>query len=256
MKLLPLACALLLGASAQDVKEIVSRSVAQTDADWKRAPQYDFTERDVITRRGATTTHTSQVIMMQGSPYYKLIANNGEPLSPAQQAAEERKLRREINRRQSETPDQRAKRIAEYTNERRQDHALMREMTNAFRFKLVGQESVNGHTCFVLEATPKPGYQPMSRDTKALTGMRGKLWIDTKEYQWVKVHAEVFRPVAFGLFIAHVQPGTQFTLEQTPVGPGVWLPSHFSTRVKADVLFWAHNSAEDDTFSDYRLTGS
>ena len=48
--------------------------------------------------------------------------------------------------------------------------------------------------------------------------MRGKMWIDTRQYQWVKVHAEVFRPVAFGLFIAHVEPGTEFTLEESPIG--------------------------------------
>ena len=68
----------------------------------------------------------------------------------------------------------------------------------------------------------------------------------------MKVHAEVLRPVAFGLIIAHVQPGTEFTVEESPVGAGIWEPVHFTTRVKSKVLVWSHNSAEDDTYSDYR----
>jgi hypothetical protein len=247
----------LLAGAAQaadsNVGEIVRRSVAQTDADWNAAPQFNFTEQDVITKSGATTTRKYHVFMIDGSPYNELIAMNHEPLSKSRQAVEARKLEREIKRRQAETPDERAKRVTEYQNERRQDHALMREMANAFQYRMLGQETVNGRTCFVLEATPKPGYQPTSRETKVLTGMRGKLWIDTKEYQWVKVHAEVFRPVAFGLFIANVQPGTEFTLEQAPVAAGVWLPTHFDTHVRATVLyFWSHNSDEDDTFTNYQ----
>src|SRR5205807_7666656 len=130
--------------------------------------------------------------------------------------------------------------------ERRQDHALMMEMVKAFDFKLLGEEAVNGRRCFVLAASPRPGYQPRSRDSKVVKGMRGKMWIDAEQYQWVKVRADVFQPVAFGLFIAHVQPGTEFTLEEKPVQQNIWLPSHFSTTVKANVLFFSRNSADDE----------
>ena len=119
--------------------------------------------------------------------------------------------------------------------------------------RLTGEDTINGRRCFVLEGTPKPRYQPINRDTKILTGMRGKLWIDEQQYQWVKVEALVFRPVAFGLFFAHVEPGTQFTLEQQPVQDNLWLPTHFSMQAKARVLgLWSHNSRDDETYWDYR----
>ncbi|HLY20412.1 MAG TPA: hypothetical protein VKR61_24465 [Bryobacteraceae bacterium] len=86
--------------------------------------------------------------------------------------------------------------------------------------------------------------------------MRGKMWIDEQQYQWVKVQAEVFRPVTFGLFVAQVEPGTEFALEQKPVAPNLWLPSHFSMQVKARVLrYWSHNSADDETYWDYKPAG-
>ena len=237
--------------AAPNADEIVKKSVANTMADWHGAPEYNFTERDVT--QNGEGTKTSRVMMIDGSPYYELIARNGTPLPPDQAAEEEQKLKQETAKRQRETPAQRRRRIVAYQRQRRQDEALMRSMATAFDFRLTGEETIDGHRCFVLVSTPKPGYRPTSRDTKVLKGMRGKMWIDESAYQWVKVQAEVFRPVAFGLFIAHVEPGTQFTLEQQRVKDDLWLPSHFSMRVRAEVLrFWSHNSNDDETYWNYR----
>jgi hypothetical protein len=240
----------VMGAS--NVQEIVQRSVQNTNADWTAAPEYAFTERDVITKHGKQTTKTYQETMIEGSPYNKLIAINDEPLPVGQADEEAAKLRRETDRRRKETASESKKRLTKYQAERRQDHALMSEMMKAFDFTLRGQETVNGRRCFVLAATPRASYQPKNRDTKVLKGMRGEMWVDVEQYQWVKVHAEVFQPVAIGLFVAHVQPGTEFTLEQTPIQNNIWLPSHFSTRVKATVLLFSTASADDETYTNYR----
>ena len=241
------------GANAPDqARDIVRRSVENTNADWKAAPQYDFTEKDVVTRHGQRTEKTFRVTMIDGSPYNRLIAVKGEPLPAAEAAAEEAKMRQETQRRKAESPAARQKRVAQYQRERRQDHELLTEMVNGFAFKLAGEETLNGRKCFVLTAEPLPGYQPKSHETKVLTGMHGKMYVDEQQYQWVRVQAEVFRPVAFGLFIAHVEPGTKFALEQRPMEGNLWLPSHFSMNVRAKILFSARNSAEDDVYSDYR----
>jgi len=232
--------------------DIVRRSLANTNTDWNAAPQYDYTERDIITEHGARTVKSWQVTMIEGSTYNKLIAIDGHPLSVDQTAAEDRKFQQEIEKRRHESPSARQKRVAQYQKERRQDRALLTEMVKAFTFTLAGEDTVNGRRCFVLDATPKPGYRPPTRDTQVLRGMRGKMWVDADQYQWVKVHAEVFRPVTFGLFIANVRPGTQFTLEEKPVQGNLWLPSHFSMQVNARILIVSRNSADDETYSNYR----
>ena len=56
-------------------------------------------------------------------------------------------------------------------------------MAEAFDFKQVGQQQIEGHKVYVLEATPHPGYEPKRRETKLLTGMTGRLWIDQETYQ-------------------------------------------------------------------------
>ena len=220
--------------------------------DWAAAPEYNFTEHDKITRNGHETDKTYQVSMINGSPYNKLIALNGEPLSAEQAAEQNRKEQQEVERRRKESPEAREKRIAKYKKERRQDHELMTEMTKAFNFTLAGEEVVDGHRCFVLNATPRPGYEPPNRDTQVLLGMRGKMWIDAKQYQWVKVHAEVFRPVNFGFFFASVKPGTQFSLEQEPISGNLWLPSHFSMQLRARIFIESRHSIDDETYTNYQ----
>ena len=133
---------------------------------------------------------------------------------------------------------------------------MMEQLVDAFNFKLLGEQKLDGFDVYVLSAKPRPGYQPPNIETKALTGMRGKLWIDKKTFQWVKVTAEVVHPVTIEGFLATIEPGTRFELEKMPVADGVWLPKHFAMRSRARILFFfPRKQQEDETYFDYqRLT--
>lgn len=258
--LLPLV--LLLGASAHgqknpgqnkrgltNVDTIIQRSVEANKRDFEAVPNYDCRERD----RTPSGTKTYEDIMIAGSPYQRLVEENGHPLTPAQTAAEKQKLENTISQRKNEPPDKRAARIAKYEEERKSDQAMMNEMVKAFDFKLLGETRLDGHAVYSLQASPRKGYQPPTMETKALTGMQGKLWIDKKTFQWVKVVAEVTQPVSIKGFLAEVEPGTYFELEKIPVAPGVWMAKHFSMRSRAKVLkMIPKNGEEEDTFFNYR----
>ena len=239
---------------APDATDIVRRSVQKIQADWKRAPEYAYTERDVISKRhSAPATKTYEVLMIDGSPYNRLTAIDDHPLSAGERAEEESKLKAEILRRGHESERDRRKRIAKYLKERQQNHAMLKEMVDAFDFQLNGEQQVDGHDCWLLNAVPKPGYQPTSRETRVLLGMKGTLWVDKSQYQWVKVEAEVMRPVSLYGFLAKVGPGTRFMLEQEPVQGNLWLPKHFSMKVNASALgFINENSSDDETYRDYK----
>ena len=235
-----------------NTQEIVKLSIAAAEGDWKAISDFSDIERDADTRGGSTTSKTYQVLMIDGSPYYRLIDINDQPLSPAEGAREGEKLERAIAKRKGESGKQRAKRLAQYQEELDRISALMRAMAEAFDFKLAGEERLEGHNVYVFEATPRPEYQPISRETKLLTGMKGTLWIDKDNYQWVKAEAEVLKPVSFGWFIAKVLPGTSFVLEQGLVTKGVWLPKHFRLEIKAKVLWLPRGYVHDETYRDYR----
>jgi hypothetical protein len=240
--------------TSTDPKDIVQRSVLAIKSDWAQAPGYSFEERDAVAKHNASPTiKTYLVLMIDGSPYNRLIAIDDRPLSPGDQAEEERKLRLEIPKREHESARERDRRVAKYQKDRRHDQAMLMDMVNAFDFQLAGEETVNGHDCWVLDAQPKRGFQPTNRETKVLAGMRGKLWIDKKQYQWVRVKAEVFKPVNFYGFLAKVGPGTRILLEQEPVADNLWLPKRFNMQVRASALgFFDESSTDDETYRAYK----
>jgi hypothetical protein len=247
------ALALFLFAAAPSADEIVAHSVVANERDWKAAPTFSFTERDVDLKHGGKVGRTYEVEMIEGSPYNKLVAVNDKPLSPQQQKAEEEKREKAIAQRKSESPAERAKRVHQYERERAQDHVLMREMARAFTFKLVGEETVAGRPAYVLDAQPKPGYKPINRDAKILTGMKGRLWVDKAEFHWAKVEAQVIRPVSFAYAFAKVGPGTRIVLEEKPASGGIWQPSHFHLDVASSIVGVVHrNSNHDETYTNYR----
>ena len=234
---------------APDGNAIVQRSQEAVNRDWQAAPGYDFFERDRVPKG----TRTYHVRMIFGSPKRILAAIDGKPLPAAQQAAEQAKLDRAIAQRRAESPAQRARRVAAYRKERDRNRQLFGQLAQAFQFKLEGRQMLGDREVYVLQATPRPGYNPPSLQTRVLTGMRGTLWIDTQTFQWAKVEAEVIHPVSIAGFLARVDPGTRFEVEYTPVSGDIWLPSHFSMRARAKVLYvFSRRDQADETYFGYR----
>jgi hypothetical protein len=233
----------------EDVATILHRSAEANNRDWAASPEFDNFERD----RNKDGDKTYAVTMLYGSPYQRLIAVNGHSLSPAKQKDEQEKYEKAVAEREHESPERKAQRIARYQAERKRDHTLIEQMTEAFDFHSQGKRLLNGYKVYVLKATPRPGYKPPDRDSQVLTGMEGTLWIDQKTFQWVKVEAHVMHPVRIEGFLAEVEPGTRFELENRPVTSDIWLASHFSMRSNAKVMLLFHRkAAEDDTYFNYQ----
>jgi len=231
--------------SQEKADAIIKNSVEAIKRDWEAAPDYNCFERD----RDSKGSKTYEDLMIQGSPYQRLVAVNGKPLTSSQADEEKRKQEEAIAQRKNESPQQRSQRITKYQKDQERNHAMMAEMMKAFIFNVVGETRIDGHPVYILKARPRAGYRPPNMETQALTGMEGKLWIEKTSFQWVRVETEVIHPVSIEGFLAQVEPGTRFELENAPVAPGVWLPSHFSMRSRAKVLFLIpRHGEEDDTY--------
>ncbi len=246
-----LAAAFSLGARAQEpsVEAIIQKSVEANQFDYKESPFFNYKETD----KSAKGTRTYQITMIDGTPYQHLLEVNGEPLPPDQAQRELKKQQQAKMKRDSESASEKRARIAAWGKSRRSDNQMMEQLTNAFNFKIVGEEKVREFNVWQLKATPRPGYQPPNRNSQVLTGMKGKLWIDEKTYQWVKVSAQVIHPVSIEGFLAQVEPGTRFELEKSPVEGGSWQITHFSMKAQAKVLYlFSHNSGAESTYFDFK----
>ena len=238
-------------AQKANIQEIIQKSVAANQRDFKEDPNYNYKELD----RSSDGSKLYRVMMIEGTPYNRLISVNGKQLSLERDAEEEKKFQQTIQQRRSESSEERQKRIAKYEKERARDNAMMNELTKAFNFTLVGQRKVRGFNVWVLKATPRPGYKPPNMECQVLPGMQGELWIDKKTYQWVKVTAQVVHPVSIEGFLAEVEPGTEFELEKSPVANGIWQATHFSMHSNAKVLhMFGRTSQEDESYFDYQRT--
>ncbi len=235
-----------------DVRDIVRRAAMAMQADWAAAPGFAFVQRDVTTAKEKVTRKTHQVFMISGSDYYMPIAIDDMPLPADQQKLELQKLANEVSRRNHETPAEALERSEQYRKTRQQNGILLEEFTHAFDFTLAGEETVNGHACYILDAKPLAGYRPPNRTAKILTGMQGRLWIDQASFHWVKAEAQAIKPVSvFGLF-AKVLPGTSMELEMIPVTDSTWLVSRFAVDLRLSIFWRKSTKATESTFSDYR----
>ena len=257
MRILTAAIAFLLVLPAQacawaqlDAAEIVRRSVEANDRNYAALPRFNYLKVERVPDGG---TRTYDELMLYGSRYSRLVAINGEPLSSDLQQEEQRRLDEATRRRSAESAAERAKRVRVYEQERARDQLLLNELAKAFDFTLVREERLGSWDAYVLKATSRRGYKAPDMRARVLTGMVGTLWIEKSSFQWVRVEAEVIRPVSIQGFLAKVQPGTKFRLDQEPVAEGLWLPVHYSMTARARVLFFfSRNSDEEESYSTYR----
>ena len=185
-----------------------------------------------------------RIVPVGGDSFEEHVEHDGGPVS----GDERRKQQLELQKLKAETPRQRAARLAKEERER----SYYKEIPDAFDFKILGEETLPTGPAWVLEATPRPAFQPRSRYAQVFPKMRGKLWIDKKDLQWVKADAVAMGTIHFGWFIASLAKGSHIVLEQTRLADGSWVPKDIEARADARTfLFFIHNFAQDITYSDF-----
>ena len=242
-------------ALAQDANEIIRRATDRDFTNFETRKNYTYQERQEVREYNGkgklikTEIETHEILILQGQPYEKLIARNDHPLSEKDARKEQKKLDSEVEKRKRQSAAEKAK----LEKERLEEQKYLREFTEAFIFKVIGEEAVSGKPAWVISVTPKPGYRPKESDAKIFTKLRGKVWIDKGEYHWVKAEGEAIDTLSFGFFLFRVAPGATVSFEQTSVNGEVWLPSRISVRAEVRIAILKKLRAEVDiTYRDYR----
>jgi hypothetical protein len=251
--------ALASAAFAQDARDIVRKSVELDQANWVRMKDYTWIARETdrsLDSSGNVKSEKSEAwetVVLYGEPHRRMVERDGKPLSPDDQRKEQQKLDKAVAKLEQETPEQRARRAADYEKQREKDREFLREIPDLFDFKLLGEEKIDGHDVWEISAAPRSGGHPKSGDAKALLKIRGKIWIDKTEYQWVRLEAETTATISFGLFIARLNPGAKLRFEQTRVNGEVWLPKREVVSGAGRVGLVKKVAAEQElTWNNYR----
>ena len=146
-----------------DAREVIRRAVAADERNWKVARNYTFSERvnlrylDSQGRVKSQEVRIHDVMLLDGSPYRRLVARDDRPLPPGEEKKEQEKLARSIAERREETAAQRAQRLAEYDRRPDWQREAWRELPEAFDFRLAAEEVLDGHSLWAIEAKPLAG---------------------------------------------------------------------------------------------------
>jgi hypothetical protein len=255
--LVPLAAAV---AAEVDLVDIVRRSLSVENENAKRAKNYTFLQRDEQRRLDGNghvkskAAKTWDVTMLEGSAYRRLIERDDHPLSEKEEQQEQAKLRKSIEERRHETEAQRAKRLAEYEKRPGRNREVLKEIPDAFDFRLRGEESIQSRPVYVIDATPKSGYHVRNSEARrVLPKLKATLWIDKADLSWVRIEAEVIDNISVGLFLFRLAKGARLEVEQARVNQEVWLPLRVRLSGSATVgLVKKLNLEEELTFRNFR----
>lgn len=245
--------------SSEEIQPLI-RAVAENDiANDLKQRDYAYLQReeehklDGQGNEKSRETRDYEIMMLYGQGVRRLIARNDKPLSAGEAAKEEKKIQEVMRKREQETPEQREKRLQKEVREREEERAWVREIADAYTFRLVGTETRDGRETYVIDADPRPGFHPHLKDAKYLPKFRGRIWIDSAETQWVKLDCEAIETVSWGLFLARFHKGSRISIELARVNDEVWLPKSVSLKLSARVaLLKNFNVVEDVSYRDYK----
>lgn len=247
-------------ALTEDQIRQLIRQVAEKDQDNDRKQRdYTYVERDeerTLDSKGhvkSTETKTYEVMDLYGDHVQRLTAKNDQPLSDQDARKEEKKIQRLMEKRKNESEKDRASRQAKEEKDREDGRKFMGEVADAFNFRLDDIEQIDGRETYVISAEPRPGYHPHSLETRFLTKVRFRAWIDKAELQWKKAEIQFIDTASFGLVLARLHKGTRAIIEQERVNGEVWLPQHVEVKIDARfALLKGLNMDFDTTYRDYR----
>ncbi|MDH3529706.1 MAG: hypothetical protein OEQ28_09075 [Acidobacteriota bacterium] len=190
-----------------------------------------------------TETETVQLSFYEGYRIQRLIAKNGKPLSPQDQADAdkdaqkrvreiEKKLAKEnrtVDQTGSGTPDADGRRIS------------IAEVLKASKLTNPRRERLKGRDVVVFDFEPNPEFD--SKNAKSFLKFFGKtvgvMWIDEKDKQVARIEAVLADSykIAGGL-LAKLRKGASFTLEQDRVNDEIWLPTKADINLSVRVLLF------------------
>jgi hypothetical protein len=240
----------------QDLRQVVMEHYR---ANYAKRRDYTYIVRKVENKLDgggevkSTESRTYEVMELYGEQVERLIAKDDKPLSEKDADKEEEKIQKLTNQRKNESEEDRAKRRAGDEKQQEKNREFVREAADAYDFRLLGSEMLNGRDTWVIGGEPRPGFQAKFKEAQILPKYHGRLWIDKNELQLVKLDVEAIDTVSFGWILARIHKGTRLVIEQTCVNDEVWLPQNVSFRFDARIaLFKSYNEEDEDTFRDYK----
>jgi hypothetical protein len=245
--------------SPDEIRDLIRQAAEKDMENDKKQRDYTYIQReeehklDGKDQVKSADSRTYEIMVLYEEQVRKLIARDDKPLSDRDARKEDEKVEKVIAKRKSESEDDRRKRREKQDKEREEGRQFVKEIADAYNFRFTGEENLDGRETLVIDADPRPGYEPPMKDARFLPKFRFRVWLDRVEKQWVKLDIQCIDTVSVGLFLVRVHKGSNIQLEQVRVNDEVWLPRHVALKLDARLaLLKGLNMSEDVTYRDYQ----
>ncbi|HEX8491946.1 MAG TPA: hypothetical protein VF658_03835 [Pyrinomonadaceae bacterium] len=234
----------------------------------ERVAEYAFTEKRTerkINDKGEIKEEKVTVYEIYplpgGGVFYKVISENGVPLSAERAAKQDKNIAESIARyeREREKREQKKKLEAEKNKgevkkEKEDDDVSVAQFLNACEFVSPRRERLRERDAIVFDFRPRPGFRPRTNAEEMIAKLIGIVWIDPIDKQVIRLEAKLADGYKIGGgLVASIKPGASFVFEQTRIGDGVWLPRFAQVNFSVKLfLFKGIDANETREFSDYR----
>lgn len=208
-------------------------------------------------------SNTYELTFFKGNRIRRLVAKNGRPLTPGEEADETRKVEkrvREIEKREAEKEKKaiRERDVDQSTagspDPERGQRISIADVLRASKLINPRRERYRNHEVIVFDFEPLPGYKPRKDYEKFFGKTVGAIWVDPNDKQVARVDARLVQAykVAGGL-LASLREGATFVLEQERINNEIWLPTRIDINLGLRVLLVKGISVNQTiSFGNYR----
>jgi len=257
-------------AEVLDVAALLREVSRNQDDIEKRFEEYSFLRKETDTEidsKGVVkkeTVRVSEVFPLpHRRPIFKLISENGVPLSGDRAAKEDKRVQEEFLKAERDkendaqkAAEQRAERERKKANGQK-DEDSDPEISQFFRhceFISPRRERFQDRETIVFDFRAKPGFKPSTREESLISKLVGVVWIDPLDKQVIRLEArlaEGFKMVG-GLLVS-LRPGAALVWEQTRLKEGIWMPRFAQINLSVKVLLFGGGDINQTVeWSDYK----
>jgi hypothetical protein len=227
----------------QLARTVLENEVLQQDRDHAL-----WTYRLVRQENGAVKTY--RACQTDEGEIRRLIAINGEPLTPAGQEAEDRRVEALAHH-----PDH----IREAQRKQQEDAAKARKLMNilpdAFVFRYEDSKPDPANPLVRLRFRPNPVFHPSGEAEVVFHHMEGEMIVDVKQKRLKELRGKLTSEVKFfGGIFGHLDRGGTFFVTQEDLGDGRWEMAELNVQMDGKALFFKTIAVrQKEAYSDYQL---
>ncbi len=242
------ACSLLVvpGCHAQATSPSVLQLIKDVAYNELQDRQQDsFWSYDIDQKIGPTSFAKLQVETQDG-PIFRILEQNGKPLTDAESRKEQARLDHLLN-----NPGSLAKNREDHQQDEERMQRLLKLMPDAFLYEPDGSQSGD---IVIFHFRPNPNFNPPSYEARIFHGMAGTMEINQKLKRFVAMHGTVIDRIDFGYgLLGYVDKGGRFELHRQQVSATRWktdlVDVHVSGRV---ILFKSVSKDHHEVRSDFQ----